>query len=188
MTSSSFDDLPPLDLVERLIRNRRDVDQTRKGGSIWSRGAQRLLRRTPDANELRLKLDELKAESQQLNRILRQHYEGIVGEVFRRGSGSGIVLPSKTIQEFSAGIFLQFPQQIATLTDPLRFSVVLWKTVDVRLNTQFGDSGCAAAMRLKPKFMLRQFVDDLPNGDARGTLRSLAYIAAQDPVDNAILE
>jgi hypothetical protein len=64
----------------------------------------------------------------------------------------------------------------------------LWKLVDGQMNAQFGNGGCAAAASLKQKFMLRQFIDDLPNNEARGVLRSLAYISGEDPSDEVVVE
>lgn len=54
---------------------------------------------------------------------------------------------------------------------PARF----WNNAETIVNVTFGTSAVIPAVRLKPKFMLRPFVDDLGNSDARGILRSFAY-------------
>jgi hypothetical protein len=41
---------------------------------------------------------------------------------------------------------------------------------------------------LKPKFMLRQFIDDLPSGEPRGVLRAFAYDHGPDPRDAIAIE
>ncbi|HJW95480.1 MAG TPA: hypothetical protein VJ901_17820 [Thermoanaerobaculia bacterium] len=145
------------------------------------------MRQELEPDEIDQRLAELKSEARELNLVLRRRYSGIIGQMVRRAAG-GTALSQDSIQRFGGGVFLQFPPQIGTLEDSRRFSVVLWKLVDARLNAQFGSSGAAAAAPLKPKFMLRQFIDDLPDGEARGVLRSLAYIADDDPSDEAAIE
>jgi hypothetical protein len=56
------------------------------------------------------------------------------------------------------------------------------------MDAQFGPHACERAVALKPKFMLRQFIDDLPSGEPRGVLRAFAYDHGPDPRDAIAIE
>jgi len=117
------------------------------------------------------KLEELSQRHQPIADELSKRYEGMLWQMSRRVKESG-PLTATEWENCQAGIWQLVWDQARTFSNYRRFCGVFW---DICLR-QFGQFGNAAPLAaLRPKFMLRQFVDELDNSDARGLLRGWAY-------------
>lgn len=91
-------------------------------------------------------------------------YRGIMYQIFRRaGVNHGQLDTTVT------NVWVSVQQGVITMTDEREFSKMLWKECMTMVPSS------APAECLKPKFMLRQFIDEIPPCDERGVLRALAY-------------
>ena len=89
-------------------------------------------------------------------------YEGVLYQLLRK---SGVdVSGLKTV---SSAIWVACQDRVVTLDDYRGFSRVLWEAYVVVAPTE--------ARALRPKFMLRQLVDEMPSSDERGVLIDRAY-------------
>jgi hypothetical protein len=91
---------------------------------------------------------------------LSVRYDGIMRELFDCAGGGS------PFEEHFRGVWIELQGKAVTSRRPGLFSACLWE-IQRRRNATVED--------LKPKFMLRQFVDELPDGEPRGALRLLAY-------------
>jgi hypothetical protein len=107
---------------------------------------------------------------------LMDRYEGVMCQVLKRGGAE-----DDALEDLISEIWLRAQDDCRTVQDYRSFSSVLWEAYSSVSN--------APALPLKPKFMLRQFVDEMLSSDERGILISLAYSshARHHPVDRDIL-
>lgn len=108
----------------------------------------------------RRKVARLKERSRALNGELVRRYDGILYQLFDcAGSAASFGERFPLVWESFIGL--------PSLRREYRlFSTLMWKVL--------GDYG-AAIEKLKPKFMLRPFVDQMPAGEPRAALRTLVY-------------
>lgn len=111
-------------------------------------------------SHMKRRVEKLKDRSRTLNKELKGRYDGILYQLFDCAGTS-------------ASFADRFPQVWYRLISKpsLRrqhrlLSVLLWEVL--------GDYGASVEL-LKPRFMLRQFVDQMPPGEPRAALRLLAY-------------
>jgi hypothetical protein len=91
---------------------------------------------------------------------LAVRYHGVIRDLFKCAK---VATPFET---HWANIWLEIHGRAARTREPGLFSTCLWE-VQRRLG--------ATVQELKPKFMLRQFVDDMPDGGPRAALQLRAY-------------
>lgn len=92
---------------------------------------------------------------------LANRYAGILHQIFTSTEQNG------SFEDYLMGVWYKFMIAAMTVKDYRLFSVTLWnvsQSIAVSNIEQF-----------KPMFMLRQFVDEMPPGEARATLKILAY-------------
>lgn len=99
---------------------------------------------------------------------LAVRYEGIMFQLFIRANGEE-TLDSEIWKNLQTIVWLSVGDGIRTTRDPRHFTRVLWNVYVKRLDSE------ASVESLKPKFMLRQFIDEMPSSDERGVLRAMAY-------------
>ena len=107
-----------------------------------------------------------------LARVLAQRYEGVMLELMDR---CGVPKPSSTdrldVVWSNASVRVLTVSRAEGVPDPhYPLAPVLWDSVISAL-------GCAPSplSPLRPKFMLRQFVEEMPSSEPRGTLLSWAF-------------
>ena len=102
---------------------------------------------------------------QKIRRIgveLAARYEGIFHQLLRK---SGV--DSTAIKPTISAIWVSCQDRLLTLNESKRFSQVLWESYVSIVGAEING--------LKPKFMLRQFIDEMPSSDERGILMDRAY-------------
>lgn len=125
---------------------------------------------------LKWKKNTLHAQLRQVLDVLTARYEGVLYHILRQ-SGIG----SDALKSTMTAIWVSCQDNVLTLDDYREFSTVLW-TACVRV------SGVEIRI-LRPKFMLRQIVDEMPSSDERGILIYRAYdkASANDPPGKEVL-
>jgi len=102
---------------------------------------------------------------QKIRRIgveLAARYEGIFHQLLRK---SGI--HSTAIKPTISAIWVACQDRLLTLDESKRFSQILWESYVSIVGVE--------VTALKAKFMLRQFIDEMPSSDERGILMDRAY-------------
>ena len=117
------------------------------------------------------KLRDLTQTSQAVGSQLSVRYEGILLQMAQRVKASDPLTETEW-KDAQTTIWELMKTNARTMSNYRRFSGVLW---DVCVS-EFGSLGnVASLMSLRPKFMLRQFVDEMQSSDARGILRTMAF-------------
>jgi hypothetical protein len=96
-----------------------------------------------------------------ISRELTERYEGIMKQVFRR------MATDQDFQSVATRAWWALRNEAIVTDDYRRVATILWRS--------FVDTRKVTAQPLKPKFMLRQFVDEIPTSKELGILISLAY-------------
>ena len=96
---------------------------------------------------------------------LVDRYDGILFQLFS-SPGAFTSVGTQGIDEKLERIWYKLQHAATTMQNHRDFSITLWM-IYLRHGNEISE--------LKPKFMLRQFVDEMPAGDERGALRSQAY-------------
>lgn len=108
----------------------------------------------------RRKVNELISCNSDLIGELSMRYDGIMRDLFTcAGVGT-------SFDDHFNQVWMELQGGAVMTRDPRRFSTCLWE-IQRRLGATIDE--------LKPKFMLRQFVDDIPEGEPRAALKLLAY-------------
>lgn len=117
------------------------------------------------------KLESLSQKSQTIANELGVRFGGILWQMSRRVKTSGPLTDTEW-EDCLTGIWQLMNDSARNMSNYRRFCGVLW---DISL-AQFGQFGNVASFTgLRPKFMLRQFVDEMTSSDARGLLRASAF-------------
>ena len=118
----------------------------------------------------RHRLKALSQNSQAIAHELSTRFRGILWQMARRvKSGPLTATEWKNCQ---TSIWQLVNDHARTMSNYLRFCGVLWDIC----SGEFGKLGNISSLTaLKTKFMLRQFVDEMSNSDARGLLRASAF-------------
>lgn len=142
-----------LELALTLVECSRDLDQI-----LRARWWQRLFSfrsRAEDINSLRTRIYEVSAE-------LGLRYKGVMSQLLQRmQSGEDFRLAVARTWEYVGEVAV-------TMADPKEFCSYLWHAF-------VGTERQSKAQSLKPKFMLRQFVDEVPSCKDLGVLIAMAY-------------
>jgi len=145
--------------VKQLERIQRSLKRARQGkfrrsGFLWSRLR---LRKDPALRELELR--------QRLNSAaidLTTRYKGALWELFRR---SGIT--DDLLGDALTAVWMSVQDSASTVSS--------YKNLPEKLWDAYAGQTDLAILALKPKLMLRAFVDEIPSCDERGALRIVAY-------------
>ena len=155
-----------LGLIKDLINCRQqfvEVSQAR-----WYKNVSKLWGRNR-------KLESLSQKSQAIANELSVRFGGILWQMSRRVKTSGPLTETEW-EDCQTGIWQLMNDSARTISNYRRFCGVLW---DISL-AQLGQFGNVASFTsLRPKFMLRQFVDEMTSSDARGVLRVSAFGEAE---------
>lgn len=117
------------------------------------------------------KLKELAQKNQVIADELSARYEIILWQMSLRVKASGRLTDAEW-ENCQTSIWQLVKDHARTMTNYRRFCGVLWDAC----RDELGNYGKVASLvALRPKFMLRQFVDEMPNSDARGLLRACAF-------------
>lgn len=94
---------------------------------------------------------------------LGRRYKGVLLELFRRTG-----MQPADFSSAITSVWMHVADGAKTMLEHRSFSKVIWESADRKVPSP-------GAPSLKPKMMLRQFVDEMPSSDGRGVLRTLAY-------------
>jgi hypothetical protein len=123
-------------------------------------------------------------ELDRIHNELVRRFKGLFEQVLERLShdqaSSGFSASQKA--EFFAGLEFRIRGDMRLLDDPRRFVPRLWEAIVAQLTAQGGDP--LRIQALQPRFMLRQFVDEIRNRRARTLLES-AYEPKYDQEPDA---
>jgi hypothetical protein len=103
--------------------------------------------------------------------VLVKRYKWLMNEIHTRvPSGGGL-----SREQYFRGWWRQVSNDLPALQTAEDFSSCFWRAVAEAAGLQQHDPAFSSVMGLKPKFMLRQFIDEMPDTEAAGSLRVLAY-------------
>jgi hypothetical protein len=122
----------------------------------------------------RWKREKLTRKRTQIVGELAVRYEGVMRQLFQR-TGRG------DFSSFIQGVWRAVQISALTMGDEKSFSKSMWDAYRANAASESGD--------LKPKFMLRQFVDEMSPSEERAGLRIVAYGSdrAARPGDREVL-
>jgi hypothetical protein len=125
---------------------------------------------------LKWKKDGLHKKLRQILDVLTARYEGVLYQMLRHSGVSAGALKSTV-----TAVWVSCQDKILTLSDYREFSAVLWEA--------YVSVSPVDARTLRPRFMLRQIVDEMPSSDERGVLIYRAYDKASsiDPPGKEVL-
>lgn len=115
------------------------------------------------------KTKKLLQRSQSIAGELSSRYEGIIYQMYRRTALAAVPLTASKWEALQDRVWGLCRDSTRTMTDYAKFSTVLWNICFIQMGQE------ESMLALKPKFMLRQFVDEMPSSDERGNLRTTAY-------------
>ena len=166
MTRAAIDRTPALLLVRNMIRLREQLEPLLgKGG-----GRFRLWRLRESRDE---RFDRLNQAWGAHCEVLIKRYKWLMNQIHGR-------LPVTSHGSLSDDQYLRswwrtVRNDLAALQRPGEFSPRLWAAVATAAGKLETDSDFASVAALKPKFMLRQFLDEMSNREASVALKVLAY-------------
>jgi hypothetical protein len=106
---------------------------------------------------------------------LGSRYWGVLRELFRRAG-----MEEKLVPEATVAVWQSTLDQMRGARDHRVFSSIVWHAAEAQAGLH--------QPAVKPKVMLRQFVDEMPDGDERGAIRVLAYgHAGSEPPGREVL-
>lgn len=160
MSDGALDQQSTLLLAARFIRVSKELDAINHA-VLWRKPIWWLTKRFRILEPLRRwKLKRLILCNSALLGELSVRYDGIMRDLFIcAGAGT-------SFDDYQHQVWIEFQDRAARARDPRRFSTCLWE-IQRRLGSTVNE--------LKPKFMLRQFVDDMPEGEPRAALKLFAY-------------
>jgi hypothetical protein len=115
--------------------------------------------------------ERLFEKGKEIKDVLADRYEGVMLQMFNRADAATATLIKST--------WFLAQRRVLTLSDARRFAEVLW---DSFLEQTMADISLLEP--LKPKFMLRQFVDEIDEDESRTALRIIAYSSEPLSVSN----
>ena len=84
-------------------------------------------------------------------------------------------VPEASAAAFHGEAWVTVRAGLPGVTAEQAFSTVLWRGIESIVQTLGVSAGVRGVQRFKAKVMLRQFVDEMPNCEERGTLRLAVY-------------
>ena len=156
-----------LKLSKMLIEGTKRFENVEN--AIWWRNPLYTILKTRN-RALRVRLDGIQC-------VLMVRYKGVLYQVFRR-----MGLTDEQLVRSQVRVWVGFRNSALTMTDARSFAKCLWELCLTQ--------GKLGTLTLKPKLMLRQFVDEMSNSDERGVLRSLGYGSPDgyQPADDETLQ
>jgi len=163
MSERTLEQHDTLCLVEKFLQVNQRIESI-SNAKWWQKPHWWLIQRLTVLNFImHKKLDELMSFGAELSGELATRYSGITFDLFTCAGH-----PTSLFDKYYREVWIELQGKATTARDPRRFSTCLWE-IQQRRGATLDD--------LKPKFMLRQFVDELPDGEARGALKLLVYSA-----------
>ena len=109
------------------------------------------------------RIGKLRRQRQELIGELAVRYHGMLRQLF------DCAKPGSSFSEYLVQVWHTFQDRASTTRDPRLFSICLW---EVQRNCGVNISQIS---QLKPRLMLKQFVDEMPREEPRAALIALAY-------------
>lgn len=160
MSERTLDQQNTLLLVERWLEVSKEFELITYA-EWWRKPLWWLVKSLKVTDFIRLrKLNGLALCRNALVGVLAVRYDGIMRELFTC-AGAGASFNTHFME-----VWMELQGRAVTAHQPGLFSTCLWEILQKR---------GAVVSALKPKFMLRQFVDDMPGGEPSGALKALAY-------------
>jgi hypothetical protein len=131
-------------------------------------------------------LSQVQNQVDQVGQVLENRYRGVIAEVTAAvgGASNQGLAADALLRALLLGIWRRV---ILVRFDWVSFSEVLWLCVLDELEERLTGCDLRLAEPLKPKFMLRQFVDELEATEGRGVLRAHLY-SGLDPAQQPLPE
>jgi hypothetical protein len=145
---------PSFALMRELMTRGRKLERRREAS--W------LVSPVQAAARLIFGLEELEQDEIAIWRELCGRYEGVLKQMLAQEG-----LPVDEAGTRLDSVHWTARAEFAKQTEHELFPVVLWRACLLH--------GRSTPVQLKPKFMLRAFVDELPSSDERGVLRAICY-------------
>ena len=164
MTRAVLDRTGALQLVRNMIRLRNDLEPLLgKGGTfrLW---------RLRESRQQRF--DRLNNAWGAHCEVLLKRYKWLMNEIH---SSLAPRAPASSRDAYFRAWWRKVQNDLPGLTTAGEFSACLWTAVATASGHLEGDAAFLPAAALKPKFMLRQFVDEMTDSEASVSLKILAY-------------
>jgi len=163
MSGEALNDEGTLQLSHQFLKVSREYEAVRYASFVsnpfwWVAKKLWLLNRLRDEriNKLRLRRQELVEE-------LAVRYDGILRQLF------ACAKPGSSFTDYLAQVWHTFQGRAMTTRDPRLLSICLWD-----IQQSYGGN-IKSLQTIKPRFMLKQFVDELPREEPRTALLVLVY-------------
>lgn len=164
MNRTATDRTPALALVRDMIRIQRKLEPLLEEGAtgswkLWETQDQRFDRLNEDWG--------FRCE------VLLQRYGGVLNQLYVRLAEASSLEVSG--EQYLRAWWRLVRKDLGGLNNARNFSSSLWTAVAAAAGRLESDPEFQPVMRLKPKFMLRQFVDEMKQRESAVALRVLAY-------------
>lgn len=157
-------------LAEKLRRSR-----------LWSHALLRMVR------DRRLRKIDQREDA--VSRILEQRYNGVLHRsYFFITFETGDPDDAASFQGFEAEVWNLTIEEMDAKDAWCLFSSLLWRQLVSASQACGAANSLVSVERLKPMFMLRQFVDEMADSDARGVLRTWFYNGAEKDPTGEVLD
>ena len=163
MTEGTLSDQGTLQLSHQFLKVSREYEAIRYASFVehpfwWVAEKLWLLNKLRDG-----KINKLRRRRQELIGELAVRYHGMLRQLFDCAN------PGSSFSEYLVKVWRTFQDKASTTHDPRLFSICLW---ELQRNCGVNPSDLSA---IKPRFMLKQFVDEMPREESRGALLTLVY-------------
>jgi len=159
MTSGKAHEATTLVLMDRWVRDSRQFERLIHASWLKDPWAKILQEKRSMRLQNRI--------SRETVHELSDRYQGVLCQILRR-----IGVPQEQLPGAVAEVWQLAQTAVRTSLDPRRVPEALWTACSSAVRP---GAAAGVAEALKPKLMLRAFVDEIPSSDERGVLRSLAY-------------
>lgn len=113
-----------------------------------------------------------KMKQRAITYVLEYRYRGVVAEVIDAAGGKYLPHLDASDGFIQVNSIMWRNLRMQRSVSWLTFSEALWLCLEDALRSTLENPSIAASRRLKPKFMLRQFVDQLQPAEGRGVMRT----------------
>jgi hypothetical protein len=130
--------------------------------------------------------DQLAMRNENTRAELALRYEGILRQIVSRTFRNPRLEDAIAVRHRT---WLIMAWKIFTMSSRAEFATVLWLEIQKQVQLVAGSSLPPCVEALKKKFFLRQFLEEMPDGEQRGLLRVLAFDvnSSQVPVSDETL-
>lgn len=163
MTLKGLEKRTTFALAKELVQVQRKLDALIRGPAWWS----------PYRYGRNQWIEREKFRSGEYTAALVDRYRGLFVQIYNGLSIRG-GKPNRPFAEFFETWWDHIEAPIMGVQSSDHVSRLFWEAAEFAANVTFG-SGSTSIVLLRPKFMLRPLVDEIPDGGRRDVLRSMAY-------------